>query len=48
MVEAYPRLFGAVFAALIGVSPVLAASDLNLPREQVTLVDPPFAHAHEQ
>jgi nitrite reductase (NO-forming) len=45
---AYSILFGAIFAALVGVSPVLAATDLNLPREKVTLVDPPFVHSHTQ
>lgn len=48
MADAYPKLFGAIFAALIGVSPVPAASDLKLLREKVILVDPPFVHAHKQ
>jgi nitrite reductase (NO-forming) len=38
----------AIFAALVGSAPSWADSDLKLPREKVTLVAPPFVHAHEQ
>jgi nitrite reductase (NO-forming) len=43
-------LMGAAVAALVATAPVvsLAAEDLKLPRERVTLVAPPFVHAHEQ
>jgi nitrite reductase (NO-forming) len=43
-------LMGAAIAALVATAPAvaLAAEDLKLPRERVTLVAPPFVHAHEQ
>src|SRR3569623_2986197 len=43
-------LMGAAIAAMMMTAPALAGSadDLKLPREKVTLVAPPFVHAHEQ
>ena len=38
----------AVLASLIAAIPCRAEADLKLPREKVTLVAPPFVHAHEQ
>jgi nitrite reductase (NO-forming) len=38
----------AIFAALVASVPSWAEADLKLPREKVTLVAPPFVHAHEQ
>jgi nitrite reductase (NO-forming) len=40
-------LMSGVLAALIFAAPTLA-EELELPREQVTLVAPPFVHPHEQ
>jgi nitrite reductase (NO-forming) len=40
-------LMSGVLAALILAAPAVA-EELNLPREQVTLVAPPFVHPHEQ
>lgn len=40
-------MIGAAAAALLLASPALADT-LNLPREKVNLVAPPFVHAHEQ
>src|SRR5262249_45110317 len=40
-------LLGAVAAALVLATPAFADMR-NLPREKVTLVAPPFVHAHEQ
>lgn len=43
-------MMGAAIAAMMMTAPALAGSvdDLKLPREKVTLVAPPFVHAHEQ
>jgi nitrite reductase (NO-forming) len=38
----------AILSALIATVPCRAEADLKLPREKVTLVAPPFVHAHEQ
>jgi nitrite reductase (NO-forming) len=38
----------AILVALSAAVPVRAEADLKLPRERVTLVAPPFVHAHEQ
>ena len=38
----------AILATLIAAVPCRAEADLKLPREKVTLVAPPFVHAHEQ
>jgi nitrite reductase (NO-forming) len=38
----------AILAALSGAVPCRAEAELKLPREKVTLVAPPFVHAHEQ
>ena len=38
----------AILVALSAAVPVRAEADLKLPRESVTLVAPPFVHAHEQ
>jgi nitrite reductase (NO-forming) len=38
----------AILAALIAAVPCRAEADLELPREKVTLVAPPFVQAHEQ
>ena len=40
-------MFSAAAAALLLATPTLA-DDLNLPRQHVDLVAPPFVHAHEQ
>lgn len=40
--------FAAILAALGAAVPCRAEFDLKLPREKVTLVAPPFVHAHEQ
>jgi nitrite reductase (NO-forming) len=40
-------MMGAALAALILAAPALA-QDLNLPRQKVELVAPPFVHPHEQ
>ncbi len=40
--------FAAILAALSAAVPCRAEFDLKLPREKVTLVAPPFVHAHEQ
>jgi nitrite reductase (NO-forming) len=40
-------LESATLAAVAYTAPAWAA-DLNLPREKITLVDPPFVHPHEQ
>jgi len=40
-------MIGAAVAALIGAMPAVA-EELNLPREKVELVAPPFVHPHEQ
>jgi nitrite reductase (NO-forming) len=40
-------MIGAAVAALVAAMPALA-DELNLPREKVELVAPPFVHAHEQ
>ena len=37
----------AILVALSAAVPVRAEADLKLPRESVTLVSPPFVHAHE-
>src|SRR5690606_676551 len=48
MITRRNALMGAVaMTALMMTAPALA-QDLNLPREKVTLVAPPFVHAHEQ
>jgi nitrite reductase (NO-forming) len=38
----------AILTGLIVAIPCRAEADLKLPRESVTLVAPPFVHAHEQ
>ena len=38
----------AILVALSAAVPVRAEADLKLPRESVTLIAPPFVHAHEQ
>jgi nitrite reductase (NO-forming) len=38
----------AILAGLSAPFPCRAEADLKLPRESVTLVAPPFVHAHEQ
>ena len=38
----------AILVALSAAVPVRAEADLKLPRESITLVAPPFVHAHEQ
>ena len=38
----------AILATLIAAVPCRAEADLKLPHEKVTLVTPPFVHAHEQ
>jgi nitrite reductase (NO-forming) len=38
----------ALCALVAAAAPALAATDLALPREKVTLVAPPFVHKHEQ
>jgi nitrite reductase (NO-forming) len=38
----------AYLAAMSVAVPCRAEADLKLPRERVTLVAPPFVHAHEQ
>jgi nitrite reductase (NO-forming) len=40
--------FAAILIAFIAAGPCRAEGDLNLPREKVTIVAPPFVHAHEQ
>ena len=41
--------FIALIGGLVSLLPALGfAEELNLPREKVTLVAPPFVHAHEQ
>jgi nitrite reductase (NO-forming) len=40
-------MIGAALVGLIAAMPALA-DELNLPRERVNLVAPPFAHPHEQ
>src|SRR6476659_4362683 len=40
-------MMGAALAALMLATPALA-QDLNLPRQKVELVAPPFVHPHEQ
>jgi hypothetical protein len=40
-------MISAAAAALMLATPAFSA-ELNLPREKVTLVAPPFVHAHEQ
>ena len=39
---------GAAIGAMATALPALAADSLNLPREKIELLAPPFAHAHEQ
>ena len=42
-------LSAAAAAMMLAASaPATAADDLKLPRQKVTLVAPPFVHAHEQ
>ena len=41
-------LVGAAVAALLMTTVPALADDLKLPREQVSLIAPPFVHAHEQ
>src|SRR4051812_21856013 len=52
MINRRIALLGAAIAALTAAVPALAqnppAQDLRLPREQVSLVAPPFVHPHEQ
>src|ERR1700730_1515374 len=47
MITRRTALEGIGVAALVLAAPALA-QELNLPREQVTLVAPPFVHPHEQ
>ena len=47
MITRRTALMGAAAGALLLATPALAA-ELNLPRERVTLVAPPFVHPHEQ
>ena len=47
--RAHPIAYlAAILAALIAAVPCRAEAGLKLPRETVTLVAPPFVHAHEQ
>ncbi len=48
MITRRTALMGAAVAAMLATVPALAADDLNLPRQHVDLVAPPFVHAHEQ
>jgi nitrite reductase (NO-forming) len=47
MISRRTAITGAALAALVLVAPALAG-DLNLPREKVEFVAPPFVHPHEQ
>jgi len=47
MITRRTALMGAAISALVLTAPALAV-ELKLPRERVTLVDPPFVHPHEQ
>ncbi|MGB3867014.1 MAG: copper-containing nitrite reductase [Xanthobacteraceae bacterium] len=47
MITRRTALLGAAITALLVAAPALA-DDLNLPRQAVELVAPPFVHAHEQ
>ena len=47
MMNRRAMLMGAALAALVAAGPALAA-DLNLPRQKIELVAPPFVHKHQQ
>jgi nitrite reductase (NO-forming) len=47
MINRRTAMLGVALTALVFASPCIAA-ELNLPREEVTLVAPPFVHPHEQ
>ena len=47
MLNRRTAMMGAALAALMLAAPALA-QDLNLPRQKVELVAPPFVHPHEQ
>ena len=42
------RPHAGICALALGSTLALAKADLKLPRERITLVAPPFVHAHEQ
>ena len=48
MLTNYVAYVAVFLAALSAAVPCRAEGDLKLPREKVTLVAPPFVHAHEQ
>jgi nitrite reductase (NO-forming) len=47
MIARRTAMLGVALAPLVFVAPAMA-EEANLPREQVSLVAPPFVHAHEQ